>query len=67
MVVTGSISEYIKKNQMRRCIYSRYSNGEIKYFHRGRWISHERFLILYPVYEYKKNNYKGENPNGRAI
>lgn len=64
---TNSIREYIERNQARKNIHARFADGEMMYNHKGKWISREKFEKLYPKYEYKKNNFKGENPNKKSV
>ena len=52
---TSSINEYIIKNQERKLIRAKFSNGEMFYFHDGRWINQVQFNKLYPVCHYLPN------------
>jgi len=61
MIVTGSIKEYIQGNQIRSLVPAKVSADGILYKHNGEWISADRFNSLYPAYEYKKFNDKGDN------
>jgi hypothetical protein len=52
---TSSIKEYIIKNQERKLIRAKFSNGEMFYFHDSRWINQVQFNKLYPVWNYLPN------------
>jgi hypothetical protein len=52
---TSSIHEYIERNQARKNIRTKFSNGEITYFHEGSWINQNQFDRLYPYYDYVPN------------
>lgn len=66
-VVTHSISEYIIKNQKRASIHWRCSSEEHIFFHNGKWYKEDLFDKYYPVYEYKKFNDKGVNPDKKRV
>ena len=53
---TSSIKEYIIKNQERKLIRAKFSNGEMFYLHDGRWINQVQFDKLYPVCNYLANS-----------
>ena len=63
MKITYSMYEYIEKNQERKNIYAKFSNGELLYNHNGQWITADEYEIEYPKYEYRSPKYKGENPD----
>ena len=64
---TSSIHEYIERNQARKIIRAKYSNGEMYYFHQGQWITQLQYNKLYPHYNYLKNINTSENPDKTKI
>jgi hypothetical protein len=52
---TSSIHEYIAKNQERKIIRAKFSDGETFYFHESIWINQQEYNKLYPHYNYLPN------------
>lgn len=65
--VTHSIREYIEKNGKRADVYWRMTNSVLKFSHNGKWYSEDMFEKMFPKYQYKKCNGKGENPNTKSF
>ena len=64
---TSSINEYIIKNQERKLIRAKFSNGEMFYFHDGRWINQTQYNKLYPHYNYVPNVNTFHNPDKTKV
>ena len=65
---TYSISQYIKMNQLRKNARWKIANREWLFeMQNGVWGSIELFDEFYPIYEYKKFNDKGVNPDKTKI
>ena len=65
---TNSITEYIKGKQLRKNAKWLIRDGEWLFeMQNGIWGSQELFDEFYPVYEYKKFNDKGVNPDKTKI
>ena len=65
---TYSISEYIKKNQLRKNARWKIANREWLFeMQNGVWGSIELFDEFYPIYEYIRFNDKGINPDKTKI
>ena len=64
---TSSIHEYIERNQERKIIRAKYSNGQMYYFHQGTWITQLQYNKLYPHYEYLRNINPADNPDKTQI
>lgn len=64
---TSSIHEYIAKNQERKIIRAKFSNGEMLYFHEGTWINQKMYNKLYPHYTYLRNANTVHNPDKTQI
>ena len=60
--ITNSIKDYFELNQARKNTHWRLVDGKWMFEHNGMWIDGESFDFLYPKYDYKPNNYKGDNP-----
>ena len=68
MKTTNSITEYIKGNQLRKNAKWKIADGEWLFeMQNGIWGSINLFDEFYPVYEYKKFNDKGVNPDKTKI
>jgi hypothetical protein len=68
MKTTNSITEYIKGNQLRKNAKWKIVDGEWLFeMQNGIWGSQELFDEFYPIYEYKKFNDKGVNPDKTKI
>jgi hypothetical protein len=68
MEQTNSISEYIKRNNDRKNVRWRFSDGELMFeYDIGLWFNEKNFDALVPYYEYKKFNEKGINPDGKRL
>ncbi len=64
MKVTNSIAEYIKKNDERKNLRWRYKDGELMFeYDDGLWFNEKHLDELFPMYQYKKFNDKGINPD----
>ncbi len=66
-LLTNSILEYINKNQARKMIRCKFSNDSITYLYNGEWIDQIEYNKIFPVYEFVKFNWKGENKDGTHI
>ena len=65
---TYSISQYIKMNQLRKNARWKIVDGEWLFeMQNGVWRSIELFDEFYPIYEYKRFNDKGVNPDKTKI
>ena len=64
---TSSIHEYIERNQARKIIRAKFSNGEMFYHHEGTWINQKQYDELYPHYEYLRNSNTVNNPDKTQI
>ena len=62
-----TIKEYVHGNQLRKNVHFRYADGSLKFLHKGEWYSADKFNKMYPRYEYKIDNGKGENPNTKLL
>lgn len=60
--ITHSIQDYFHLNQLRKNTHWRYVDGKLMFEHEGLWYDKEKFDILYPQYDYKPFNDKGQNP-----
>lgn len=60
LIKTHSISEFIQKNQERKSVRWRMSDGFLAFFHDEHWWAEEFFDSFYPIYIYEKYNPKGE-------
>ena len=60
--ITNSIKDYFELNQARKNTHWRFSDGKWMFEHFGCWYDSEMFDEIYPKYDYKPNNYKGDNP-----
>ena len=68
MKTTNSITEYIKGNQLRKNAKWLIRDGEWLFeMQNGIWGSINLFDEFYPIYEYKKFNDKGTNPDKTKI
>ena len=68
MKTTNSITEYIKGNQLKKNANWLIRDGEWLFeMQNGIWGSQELFDEFYPIYEYKKFNDKGVNPDKTKI
>ena len=68
MKTTNSIDEYINGNQLRKNARWKIANCEWFFeMQNGVWGSIEVFDEFYPIYEYKRFNDKGVNPDKTKI
>lgn len=64
---TSSIHEYIERNQSRKNIRAKFSNGELFYYHEGTWINQKQYNKLYPHYNFLRNSNTVNNPDKTQI
>lgn len=60
--ITHSIKEYFELNQLRKNTHWRLVDGKWMFEHFGQWYDNNMFDEIYPQYDYKPFNDKGENP-----
>lgn len=60
--ITHSIKDYFELNQLRKNTHWRFSDGKWMFEYEGLWYEDECFDLLLPQYDYKPNNFKGDNP-----
>lgn len=65
--ITHSIKEYIQKNGDRANLHWKVTKSGARFKHNNKWQKEEFFDKLYPKYQYRKDNGKGENPNTKSF
>lgn len=60
LIKTHSISEFISRNQERKNVRWKLSEGELEFYYDGEWYAEEFFDAFFPLYTYVKYNPKGD-------
>ena len=60
--IAHTIKEYFELNQARKNAHWRYVDEKLMFNHNGVWYDKAMFDEIYPQYDYKPFNDKGENP-----